>query len=100
MLSALATRVACTVCDHEAAADRHHGNRRLDMHHAPVLGPVPFSGGYGCAEWWWARDAVSWYAWFRRPDGSEEVVRRWPDGRSEVVTLEQARADAYAERAR
>jgi hypothetical protein len=92
LLSALATRVACTVCHHEAGRDRHHGNHRLDMHHAPVLGSVPLSGGYGSTlEWWYARDAVSWYAWFRHPDGREEVLRRWPDGRSEAVTLEAAR---------
>jgi hypothetical protein len=97
LLSSLATRVACTVCHHEAHdAREHHGNHRLDMHHAPVLGPVPLRGGYGhTIGWWYAREAVSWYAWFQHPDGREEVLRRWPDGGSEAVTLDAARADSY-----
>lgn len=96
LLSALAMRVACTVCHHEAGVEHHHGNHRLDMHHASILGPVPLSAGYGCAVgWWYARDGVSWYAWFQHPDGAEEVLRRWPDGRSEEVTLDWARVDAY-----
>lgn len=98
MLSTLATRVACTICHHEAYRDKHHGNQRMDMHHAPVIGAVPLGAGHGCAiGWWHTRDAVSWYAWFQYPDGHDEVLRRWPDGRSEVVPLDWAHADAYTQ---
>ncbi len=96
LLSALATRIACTVCRHEATVERHHGNHRLDAHHAPILGPAPSVGAYGrTIDWWHARDGLSWYAWFQHPDGREEVLHRWADGRSEPVALAQARADSY-----
>ena len=99
LLSALATRTACTICHQEATAMRHHGNYRLDLHHEPVLGQTPLGAQLGHVnDWWYAEDYCSYFIEYTDPDGRSTLTLVRPHGVREDWTVRGDEARAHLER--
>lgn len=74
----------CSTCGDEVSGGKHLGYYAMDFHHEPTRGVRPAVFG-SVRSWEHDRIQGAVVVMYRAPDGREEKVRSYADGRREVI---------------
>lgn len=75
----------CSTCGYEVSGGKHIGYYAMDFHHEPTKGARP--AVFGSVRSWDhdPKNKGAVIVLYRAPDGREEKVRSYADGRREVI---------------